>query len=237
MFGDGFRSAKARRKSRQRGVGAALGVAALLTGFMTPSAARAAGPVAVSWTSAGTDVRAVVKNLPNPDGPLGLGDGSVVVGNSVFVSSGDRIIRVDKTTGQITLVAGSASKGGCVDAPTGAEAGFAGAVNYTLDGEPTSGLHVVGYDGRLLYVTEYGCGVRSVDPVTGATRTLTGVGGTEEYHGVPKTTSVAGHTLYSSGARDGHNDIYQRDLTTGVTSVLVSVPDVVDVLVTDEKYV
>lgn len=240
MFGNVLRSAKARRSRQRQAAAAAIGVAALLTGVIMPSPAQAAEPTAVPWTTAGTDIRAVVSSV-RTDQPLTAANGSVVVGDAVFLSSGDRIVRVDKASGAVTPVAGSVTEHGCVDAAAGSQARFDGDYDPAGYGPPP-GPVVVGYDGHLLYVRDASCGVRSVDPVTGATRTLTDVAGTQG-RVLPKSISIAGQTLYSSGWDNDleyHQlpiEIYQRDLVTGASSVLAKLPESIDVIVADEQYV
>ncbi|MEV4706448.1 hypothetical protein [Actinoplanes sp. NPDC049316] len=167
--------------------------------------------------------------------------GVALLGDSAYVFSGNRLVRVNKASGAVTAVAGSATEQGCTDAP-GAAARFNGDT-YPSHGGAIGASIVIGSDGHLLYVRDPGCGIRTVDPASGATGTLTDVAGSDD-SGLPRTVTVIGHTLYSSGWEDNwsssvHGDptIHQRDLVTGQTTVLATVPDGLDVIVADSKYV
>ncbi len=104
---------------------------------------------------------------------------------------------VDRTTGKSTVLAG-ATTAGCIDAPVGADARFSSDADYPV--------LVAGSDGTYIYITD-ACGLRRVDPATGATSTIT----SDRYLSI----SIAGQKLYAWGHAGYRDMLYTWDLTTG----------------------
>ncbi|MDP9797545.1 lysophospholipase L1-like esterase [Catenuloplanes nepalensis] len=219
------------------------GVVVLMAGFVSPPASGAAAtatPVPVSWKTPAADVRGVVDTVDTSEGLTTLG-GLTFVGGSAYSVADSRIVRVDPATGAVTTVAGVAGERGCADGGTGAAARFGGENHPKTAGAIFEPI-MVGTDGRRLYVRDQGCGVRSVDPLTGATETLSDVGGSDGY-GVPWSVNVRGGTLYTGSWDHGSDplttsqEIFARDLATGVTRQLATVPEAFDVVVADDDHV
>jgi RHS repeat-associated protein len=129
-------------------------------------------------------------------------NGIAVVGQSAVVANGYQLMRVDRTSGAVSVLAGSSSGSSCTDAPDGAGAQFSGGNSY-----PLSPLRVIGGDGTFAYVAD-GCGLRRVDPTSGATLTLNSMRNT--------WTSITGQYVYGRS----NNTIYRWDLTTGTSKTI-----------------
>ncbi|GAB1641439.1 hypothetical protein KRMM14A1259_18620 [Krasilnikovia sp. MM14-A1259] len=137
-----------------------------------------------------------------PVGPDVRGSGMAVVDGYAYTITGNKVVRLDPAAGKnatAQTVAGSDTNG-CTDAGTGSQARF-----YA------SSARIIGTDGSLLYVYDYNCGVRAVNPTTGATRTLTGVSANTG-------STIAGRYLYT-GATYG-NGVVRYDLQAGQATTL-----------------
>jgi len=126
------------------------------TAISTGSVTSVAGSGAAA-TSAGTGSSASF-NTPR---------GVVVVGGVAYVADRESVSTVDLSTGQVSILAGSASSTGCTDASTGSAARISGAKDMATDG----------YYGYLVD----GCGLRRVSLSTGAVSTMVSGSG---YQGV-----------------------------------------------------
>ncbi|MFI7603491.1 alpha/beta hydrolase, partial [Actinoplanes sp. NPDC049681] len=123
--------------------------------------------------------------------------GLAAIGNYVFTTAGNQIIKTNTSTGTSTVLAGTTTSTSCTDADTGAAAQF-------------SSPKVIGADGSAIYV--YSCGyVRAVNPANGATTTLTGPPNANVY-------AISGHQLYAANG----SYLYQYDLQTGVNTLLTT---------------
>ena len=91
--------------------------------------------------------------------------GVAVLSNAVYTADGSRIMRVDKNTGVVSPLAGSATASGCADGDSG------DAARFDRGGYGWDAARVVGTDGTLIYVVD-SCGFSTVNPATGATRHL-----------------------------------------------------------------
>ncbi|GAB7045662.1 GDSL-type esterase/lipase family protein [Catenuloplanes indicus] len=205
-----------RRRSHRRALLAAAAASVLIAGFAVPQVANAAEPVRVPLdTVPASDIQASFGTLRDD---LPSVNGVVAANGALYTGVGSQIMRMDPKTGATTPIAGAAGQSGCADATNGAGARFGLYDNvYTWNGSfPTP----IGFDGRLLYVRDDLCGIRSVDPVTGATTTLTGLP-IKEHSTTPWRATVAGGTMYIlDNPEDAPYKLYQRDLATGVTTVL-----------------
>ncbi|UQU62305.1 hypothetical protein COUCH_25115 [Couchioplanes caeruleus] len=227
-----FGSRLARRRS---GVVAACGAVAMLAGVVPAAPAQAAESTPVAWQTPGTDIRGVV-STPTLSGFVSKLGGVAIIGDTAYMADDGYIVRVNKRGGAVTWIAGSTEKG-CADADTGAAARFNGETGL-WSGRPVSVPVVIGTDGRLLYVRDDRCGLRTVDPTTGATRTIRDLPGSGESGGLPRSISVAGQTLYTAQSNSPTDStVYERDLATGSDKVLASVPEFLDVILADGKYV
>ncbi|MBG0825834.1 RHS repeat-associated core domain-containing protein [Planomonospora sp. ID91781] len=190
--GDGWRTLYAKARD-----------AALQTSSVT---AYAFGVGPVSGMEAGT-VSAVTET-----GALGTANGIAMIGDTAFVADGTRIVGVNKSTGATSTLAGVTSSSSCSDASNGADARFAFKTFSNNNARPP---RVVATDGRMIYVTD-DCGLRSVNPATGATTTLTGT-----YY---DDAAVVGSSLYVYSSN--YRSIDRYNLVTGAFSNLTSsVPD------------
>ncbi|MFG1995645.1 putative Ig domain-containing protein [Actinoplanes sp. NPDC048988] len=123
------------------------------------------------------------------DGALYGTSGIALIGDYAYLSKGTQLVKVNKTSGAISVVAGVADTNNCVNGATGDQVHFA------------SSIHVLGTDGRFVYVLDY-CGVRRINPDNGATAII----------GVPpnyNSATLAGRWLYLSAG----NTIWRYDLT------------------------
>jgi RHS repeat-associated protein len=93
-------------------------------------------------------------------GALANPRGVTVLDGAAFTGDGAQIKRVDLATGTTTVLAGN-GQDGCTTADAGAGARFS-------SGQPPV---VFGNDGTYLYAND-GCGIRRIDPATGATTTI-----------------------------------------------------------------
>jgi RHS repeat-associated protein len=131
--------------------------------------------------------------------------GVTALGDYAYVIDGFQLVRIHRYTGATTDVAGSLEGNLCEDVVDGVDAVF-----YESS--------VVGTDGTLVYVSGP-CGIRSVDPGTGATRVVTSAIGT-----APITSAmpvIANGNVYGWGpASNGTAELRRADLDTGSVTVL-----------------
>ena len=135
---------------------------------------------------------------------LSAARGVAVVGGAAFTADGNEIKRVDLATGAVSVLAGVAGDARCVDAATGAESRY----------ETYAPVTVVGSDGTFV-ITRDQCGLRRVDPTTGATITM-----------VPMrfgSGTLVGTTFY--GVSNGMSGLYRVDMTAGTTTFLSGIGD------------
>ncbi|WIM95225.1 putative Ig domain-containing protein [Actinoplanes oblitus] len=129
-------------------------------------------------------------------------NGIALLGGFAYLNKGTQLVKVNKTSGAVTVVAGSAASTDCGNAALGADVRFA------------AQLRVIGSDGRFVYVYDE-CGLRRVDPATGGTSTV----------GVPRLDfnylsvnygTIAGNKAYLVAT---NGTIYRYELTSTETGV------------------
>jgi hypothetical protein len=124
--------------------------------------------------------------------PSSTPGGVQVLNGVLYAVDNTQLIRVDTGSGATTLIAGAANTATCVNSGTGSNVRFTAQLN--------GGMKLAGTAGTYLYVLD-GCGVRRVNPLTGATTTID----TTRY----RQGAVSGTTFYgASGAL-----IYKIDLS------------------------
>ncbi|MEV6600040.1 putative Ig domain-containing protein [Actinoplanes sp. NPDC051346] len=137
-------------------------------------------------------------------------NGAAIIGNNAFIADRQTIKKVDLNTGTVTLLAGEAERG-CVDGPSGSIAGFFVDDRWDHNRSPMV-IKVIGTDGTYVYVSD-ACGIRRVDPNTGATATMPGGGGGWE------SSTIAGNFLYTT---DYYAGLVKVDLTSGKSRIISS---------------
>ncbi|MFC7529344.1 hypothetical protein, partial [Actinoplanes sp. GCM10030250] len=165
-------------------------------------------------------------------GALSKANGAAVLDDTTYVADGNRIMKIDNNSGEVSFLAGNVNQGpGCVSAAKGEDAKFNTDNGY-------SPLRVVGADGRFVYATDY-CGVRRIDPDTGAVTSLTMAG---TFRSRIASVAIAGQFMYtvdntygglarinlSSGARDV--------LHTGHTGAVAADDDYVWIITNDTLF-
>ncbi|BCJ42480.1 hypothetical protein GCM10010168_07780 [Actinoplanes ianthinogenes] len=172
-------------------------------------AAGRTGTLPVRW-----DVLAAVASAPIMDaGSVGTvnsaldagTNGVAVIGSYAYVTKGLQLLQLDKSTGASTVVAGAAEYG-CVDGTAGSQARF------NANSIP---VQVVGSDGRFVYLLD-SCGLRRVDPASGATTTLVSQG---TFTGYARFGAIAGKWLYLYD----NAYLWRYDLITGGTPTQVNI--------------
>ncbi|GAA2535164.1 putative Ig domain-containing protein [Winogradskya humida] len=175
---------------------------ARLTSTGRTFAPPAAGPVMDSATVAGL-------------GPDAYSNGVAILGGYAYTVVGYRVVRYDLAGGRnapAQSVAGGDSYG-CGDAGNGAQARFYG------------GARVIGTDGSLIYVADYNCALRAVNPITGATRAVPAP--------IAAGSTIAGHYLYTA---DSYGRIWRYNLQSGQTTRMFDGIDMYGVLAADNTY-
>ncbi|BCY10906.1 putative Ig domain-containing protein [Actinoplanes sp. L3-i22] len=148
-------------------------------------------------------------------GPDVNSGGVTVLGGYAYTVVGLKVVRYDVTAGKnapAQTVAGS-NDYGCSDASSGSQARF-----YNVP-------RVIGTDGSLIYVADFNCGLRAVNPNTGTTRTLT----------APYAASsiIAGHYLYTA---DNNGRMWRYNLQSGQTARLFENIELYGMLAADDTY-
>ncbi|MBG0831872.1 hypothetical protein HS041_29615 [Planomonospora sp. ID67723] len=206
-----------------RGTGVGFSTALSFSFSSAPMTMSNSAMQASAETESGPVLEAGAVNAVTETGALSAANGVTVLGEDAFVADGYRIVRINKSTGVVTLLAGSATQSGCTDAASGSAARF---TSKPLDWGSPLPPKVVGTDGTLIYVTD-GCGLRSIHASTGATSTLTST-----YY---NQVAVIGNTLYGYiDARWPSIDRY--DLVTGTVHTLTSQVTYGGVMAGDENY-
>jgi streptogramin lyase len=125
-----------------------------------------------------------------------------VLGGSSYTAENTRIM-VDNVTRAVSVLAGSTTTSStCLSAASGAEAQF----------NLSAPLRVVGADGRFVYTTD-GCGIRRIDPTTGAVSSLTTTG---SFTSNRQNTAIAGQHMYVINNSTG--GIKKIDLASGAST-------------------
>ena len=137
-----------------------------------------------------------------------------MLGGHAYTVTGNRITKTNVSTGTTADLAG-ANISGCADAYTGAAAIFANP-------------RIIGNDGSLIYVNEIDCGIRSVNPVTGATRMLSYVSG--------GTSAITGRYIYTN---TNQGELWRYDIQSGLTKKIFGTYDKIAVgtIAADDQYV
>ncbi|WP_436536651.1 putative Ig domain-containing protein [Actinoplanes sp. HUAS TT8] len=141
--------------------------------------------------------------------------GVAVLGGYAYTFVGYRVVRYSVAGGKSAVaetVAGSDGYG-CVDAGSGGQARFYG------------NARVIGTDGSLIYVVDFSCGVRAVNPVGGATRSINAP--------FSAGSTIAGHFLYTS---DTYGRISRYDLQSGQATRVFEGVEIYGVLAADNSY-
>ncbi|ROP28170.1 intein/intein [Couchioplanes caeruleus] len=151
-----------------------------------------------------------------PLGPDVQTNGVAVLGGYAYTAMGYKVVRYDLAAGKDATAQTVAGNGSnlCVDASSGAQARIW-----------SSTARVIGTDGSLIYVYDYSCGLRAVNPATGATRTIKAT--------VNTTTAIAGRYLYTHD----YDKIWRYDLQSGQSAVVVKPFYMSGVLAADNTYV
>ncbi|WP_199517150.1 hypothetical protein, partial [Nucisporomicrobium flavum] len=132
-------------------------------------------------------------------------NGVAVLDDYAYLNKGTELMRVNRATGATSVIAGSADTTTCQDGSTGSQVRFVAM--------PGGVIRIVGSDGRFIYLID-NCGVRRVDPATGATTTpvaqrLAGASYPLVYG------TIAGKWLY---LHDTQTYLWRYDLTSGGTA-------------------
>jgi RHS repeat-associated protein len=132
-------------------------------------------------------------------------------GDSVYVFTRGSVRRVNKTTSEVTTVAGSATLYGCTDSTTPTAVRFSAASNQQV-GDIVS-------DGTYLYAADPGCGkIRKITIATGATSTLATLSST-----VHLTLAPDGY-LYAVSNSTNPARVYRLDRTSGASTLFATLP-------------
>jgi len=142
-----------------------------------------------------------------PAGTVGV----AVLDGYAYTGHLTEVLKTDIRTGDTVRLAGGGPAGSCVDTTTGPAATFGQA-------------QVIGTDQHLIYVST-SCGIRAVNPITGATHHTGAVG--LPYGG---EASIGGHTLYYI---DYTTKLLTYDLQTATTNNYGPVCDMCSVTADD----
>lgn len=121
-------------------------------------------------------------------------NGLAVIGDNIYTAAGTQIVKTPMNGGLGTVLAGKANQSGCADGSIGTNTTF-------------NTPKVIGTDGSLIYVAD--CEVRSVNPISGATRSIPG--------GVVQGIVANGRVFTLN-----NGTLSVRNLRTGVSNVLVN---------------
>jgi hypothetical protein len=130
-----------------------------------------------------------------PLGPTVKSGGVAVLNGFAYTVVGYKVVKLDIAAGNgatAQTVAGNDTSA-CLDAGSGDQARL-----------NTLGARVIGTDGSLIYVLDYHCGLRAVNPTTGATRTISAP--------VASSSAIAGRYLYTI---DIYGKLWRYDLQAG----------------------
>ncbi|MET8147894.1 DUF6923 family protein [Actinoplanes sp. NPDC049668] len=166
---------------------------------LTVSPAVTAAPIPLSEMEAG-ELTTVTAN--GVLGPASDTNGVAVLGGYAYLNKGTQLLKVNKASGASSVVAGVAGSASCQNGSTGDQVRFKAITR------------VVGADGRFVYLID-GCGLRRIDPATGAGSTIAAQPSSTNpwQHG-----TIAGKWLYLITT----NAIISRfDLTSGSAPTLL----------------
>ncbi|GAA2657483.1 hypothetical protein GCM10010436_88760 [Paractinoplanes durhamensis] len=136
-------------------------------------------------------------------GALSGANGVAVVGGSSYTAQGDQVVKVDNTTGEVSVVAGK---------PATSVSACQSGTNVIFNTSSGTRLRVVGSDGRFVYITDL-CGVRRIDPGTNAVTSFFSNG---NYSFRTASVAIAGQTMYVVDNWWGYLD--KIDLNSGVNT-------------------